>query len=40
MRAFGFAVVTAVILGIGFWLVLSSVQQSSAEKFTTSSVRN
>lgn len=39
MRAFGIAVLTAVLLGLGFWLVMQPAQQSTAVAQSTSSVR-
>jgi hypothetical protein len=40
MRAFVFAVAAALVLGVSFWLVLASVQETADVSFKTESVRN
>jgi cell division protein FtsX len=40
MRAFVFAIIAAVVLALGFWVVLSSAQRTADEAFKTEGVRN
>ena len=40
MRAFVLAIAAALVIGIGFWLVLATVQETSDVSFKTESVRN
>jgi hypothetical protein len=39
MRAFSLGVVVAILLGVGAWIGLRVLEQSSADAFSTSAVR-
>jgi hypothetical protein len=40
MRAFASAIIAAVVLALGFWVVLSSAQRTADVAFKTEAVRN